>query len=250
MIKLAHELHTLRSCQQPTIHPVNQTETEGRIMIRISHAAILMAVSILGAASAHAEILNVTMTADDAMNSSFSLSFDLNTAATTNTIGLGGCDVFNQCVAPDIYTAFSATGGISNALLTWKGVNYSLTSSNIFLDWQGGSAFDLDMHLGFNNAALTIDDNPTGGPYSSLQYNPSQMLTAAMLTSYNGLVDTGHFEAGAGGSLGNFLDGLIVKTTPVTSVPEPDTLALLSVSLAGVVALSLSRRRMVGKTGK
>lgn len=219
-------------------------------MLRSSHAATLIAVSILGAAAAHAEILNVNVTAPEPANSSFDLSFDLNTAATTNTIGLGGCYSSTDCAASDIYTTFSATGGISNAHLSWNGTNYGLQSSNISLDWQGGNVFDLDLTLDFNNnTGFAIVFQPTAGPYSSLQYTPSEVLTSATLSSYNGSA-IGVFVAD-GGNGGEFFDGVDMKTTvKSTSVPEPGSLALLTVGLAAMAALNLSRRRIAWKTGK
>jgi hypothetical protein len=211
-------------------------------MIRSPGNAAVAALLILGAASAHADVLSVSMVAQNPAYSSFGLSFDLDTAATVDTIGTGGC--YFGCLPAGTYTTFSATGGISNASLTWNGVDYSLQNSNIFLDWQGGNAFDLDMHLTFNNnTTLFMDDQPTGGPYSDSQYNPSQMLTTAMLTSYNGY-SSGLLQVD-GGSRGGFLGGIKVETTPV-SVPEPDTLALFAAGLAGVAALKLVRRRNGG----
>ena len=199
-------------------------------MIRIPRTATVVALLALGASSAHAEMLNVSMVAQD--HSPFSLSFDLNTAATTDAFSVGSC---GSGQASGVYTNFSATGGISNASLLWNGVSYSLQSSDIFLDNQGGCVYDLDMRLTFNNnTTFMVDDNPLGGPYSYSEYNPSQMLASAMLRSYNGdsyaFLDTGG-EAAFGGNV-------IIKTT---AVPEPGTLALFAVGLAG---LALSRRRI------
>ena len=199
-------------------------------MIRIPRTATVVALLALGASSAHAEMLNVSMVAAD--HSPFSLSFDLNTAATTDTITTGSCGNGEES---GVYTNFSATGGISNFSLLWNGVSYSLQSSNIFLDNQSSCDYDLDMRLTFNNnTTFMIDDNPLGGPYSYSEYNPSQMLASAMLRSYNGysyaFLDTG--------GEGVFGGNVIVKTT---SVPEPGSLALLTIGLAG---LAVSRRRI------
>ena len=199
-------------------------------MIRTPRTSTVVSLLILWTGSAHAEILNVSMVAQD--HSPFSLSFDLNTEATTDAISTGSC---GDGAASGIYTSFSATGGISDASLLWDGVSYSLQSSNIFLDNQSTCDYDLDMRLTFNNnTTFMVDDNPLGGPYSYSEYNPSQMLASAMLRSYNGysyaFLDTG--------GEGVFGGNVITKTT---SVSEPGALALFAVGLAGI---AVSRRRI------
>ena len=115
-------------------------------MIRTPRTPTVVSLLILGTGTAHAEILNVSMVAQD--HSLLSLSFDLNTAATTDAFSVGSC---GSGEASGVYTNFSATGGISNASLLWDGVSYSLQSSNIFLDNQSSCDYDLDMRLTFNN---------------------------------------------------------------------------------------------------
>ena len=114
-------------------------------MIRTPRTSTVVSLLILGTGTAHAEILNVSMVAQD--HSPLSLSFDLNTAATTDAFSVGSC---GSGEASGVYTNFSATGGISNASLLWDGVSYSLQSSNIFLDNQSSCDYDLDMRLTFN----------------------------------------------------------------------------------------------------
>ena len=195
-------------------------------MIRIRRTATVVALLALEASSAHAEMLNVSMVAED--HSPFSLSFDLNTAATTDTISTGSC---GNGEASGVYTNFSATGGISNFSLLLDGVSYSLQSSNIFLDNQGDCVYDLDMRMTLNNnTTFIVDDTPVGGPFSYSEYNPSQMLATAMLLGYN-RYSYAAIEGGFGGQV-------ITKTT---AVPEPGTLALFAVGLA---VLALSRRRI------
>ena len=66
-------------------------------MIRTPRTATVVSLLILGIGSAHADVLHINVVAQNPAYSSFGLSFDLNTAATTDTIstGAGTCDAGN-----------------------------------------------------------------------------------------------------------------------------------------------------------
>jgi hypothetical protein len=196
----------------------------------ISTATALL---ILGAASAHAEMLNVTFSGATGQNPLFGgLTFDINTTAATKTFTTGPCVPGGQ--PSDTYLSLSATGGISNASLIWNGVDYSLQSSNIFLDSEGVPGdlcpFSLDMTLTFNNGTVFRTNDQPAGEFSASQYTPSQLLATGLLGSYNGsLVAPSLMVEGQP----EVLTGFSAKTTPV---PEPGTLALLAAGMVGLVA--------------
>ena len=204
-------------------------------MTRSSMITAATALLILGATSAHAEILNVTFNGVSGQNPLFGgLTFDVDTTAASYTFTTGAC-------APgcptDTYLSMSATGGISNAALIWNGVDYGLTSSNIFLEQEAPDsfAFDLDMTLTFGNGTVfRTNDQPVGEQFSASQFTPSQLLATTLLTGYNeptvapSLMVQGQPEV---------LTGFSAKTT---SVPEPGTLGLLG---AGVVGIWARRRK-------
>lgn len=205
-------------------------------MIRSPINAAVAAFLILGGASAHAEMiqLNITNT-DPAYKASFGgITFDLNTAATTNTFTTGSCGGGTS----NVYTTFIATGGVSNGSLTWDGVSYGLKSSEFFLDSQGACVSDLDLNLTFNNGAtFSVPDQPSESPYSASTYTPSQMLATAVLSSYN----SGALEGGPVLDVGGTLTGPDGFQSTATPVSEPGTLALFAV---GLVGLAVSRRRI------
>ena len=209
-------------------------------MIRSPINTAMAALLILGATSARAEVLHMDITTGNPnFASSFGgLSFDLDTAAATYVTATGGCNF--GCVTPDIYTTFDATGGISNASLTWNGVDYSLQSSLIYLDWEGGLAFDVGMHLTFNNGTSfdSQDQWMSGGgsPYSYLDYNPSQVLASAVPAAYNKFIVAGFLDV-EGQPI--FDTNWTANTTPV---PEPGTFALFAVGLAGVAVIKRRAR--------
>lgn len=209
-------------------------------MTRSSMSTTAIVLLILGATSAHAEMLNVTFSGASGQNPLFGgLSFDINTTATTNTFSTGACVPGGQ--PSDTYLTFSATGGISNASLIWNGVDYGLQSSNIFLDPEGPTAstpcpFDLDMTLTFNNGTVFRTNDQPAGVFAAAQYSPSQLLATGLLGSYNGPVVAPSLMVEGQGVV---LTGFSAKTT---SVPEPGTLALLGAGLVGM----LMRRRKLG----
>lgn len=211
------------------------TEPKGNTIMIRSSISTATALLILGATAAHAEMLNVTFSGATGQNPLFGgLSFNIDTAATTNTFTTGPCVAGGQ--PSDIYQTFSASGGISNAALIWNGVDYSLQSSSIFLDPEGpggtsGSCpFALDMTLTFNNGTVFRTNDQSAGVFSASQYSPSQMLATGLLGSYNGsLVGPSLMVEGQP----EVLTGFSAKTT---SVPEPGTLALLGAGVLGVVA--------------
>jgi hypothetical protein len=191
---------------------------------------------ILGATSVRAEIIHVNIANQNPnYDSNFGgLSFDLNTAATTDTIGTGSCGNTSG-----VYTSFHTTGGVSNASLIWNGVDYSLQSANFNLDPQdlpNSCIFDLNMSLTFNNGTTFLaEDQPAGGPFLYSEYNPSQMLAAAVLATYNHQLTAPLLEVD-GQYPGD--TGFVASATPV---PEPGTPVLLAIGLAGI---AVSRRRL------
>lgn len=74
-------------------------------MIRTPRTSTVVSLLILGTGTAHAEILNVSMVAQD--HSPLSLSFDLNTAATTDAFSVGSC---GSGEASGVYTQFQRHG--------------------------------------------------------------------------------------------------------------------------------------------
>ena len=178
-------------------------------MIR-SSISTATALLILGATAAHAEMLNVTFSGATGQNPLFGgLSFNIDTAATTNTFTTGPCVAGGQ--PSDIYQTFSASGGISNAALIWNGVDYSLQSSSIFLDPEGpggtsGSCpFALDMTLTFNNGTVFRTNDQSAGVFSASQYSPSQMLATRPTGQLQRLPRGSEFDGG--GAAGGF-DGV------------------------------------------
>jgi hypothetical protein len=198
--------------------------------------AAMAALLLLAATSASAEIINVNITN---LNPNFSanfggLSFNVNTAATTNTFTTGTCGSTSG-----VYTTFSAAGGITDASLVWNGVDYSLQSSNLSLDSEGGCDYDFNMSLTFNNGTTFItQDQPLGGPFLASQLTPSQMLATSLIDSYNSQL-VAPFLTVQGQPTGD--TGLVATAT---SVPEPDTLALFAIGLAGVTIVSMRRAKV------
>ena len=212
-----------------------------RNSIRTAVAALL---AILGATSVHAEMLNVSFAGAPGQNPLFGgLSFDIDTTATPYTFTTGPCAP--GCPS-DTYLSLSATGGMSNASVTWNGVNYGLQSSNIFLEQEAPDsyAFDLDMTLTFaNGTVFRTNDQPVGTQFSATQYSPSQLLATTLLTGYNGYVVAPSLMVEGQPEV---LTGFTAKTT---TVPEPGTLALLGAGFAGLEGFGAMRRRAAGEIG-
>lgn len=213
-------------------------------MIRSPMNTAVAALLIFGATTARAETLHMDMTSYNTLYTGIfgGLSFDLNTAETADTIITGNITPGSSSV----YTGFAATGGVSNGSLVWNGVDYRLQSASFgyYFDGEGYSngvpdsngPFNLDIILNFTNGMTFVDENQVSvDALSVARYNPSQFLAAATLKAYNGDVTAGFIEDN-GANTG--ITGFVAKTTPV---PEPGTLALFAVGLAGI---AMSRRRI------
>ena len=150
--------------------------------------AALTTLCMLATASAHAEVLHVSFTSQDPTYSGLfgSLSFNIDTAATTDILNTG---TTSNCGTgtPGVYLNSQFSSGLSNATLVWNGVTYSLQSSIIYFEEDPiGCVFYLNMQLTFNNGtSFWTQDQPSGGPYSYATYNPSQLLSTALITGYN-----------------------------------------------------------------
>src|ERR1700722_6103639 len=198
-------------------------------MIGRSVNAAVAALLLLGGAAVHAEVIHVNI---DNLNPNYSanfggLSFDLNTVAANKTFSTGTCGTTSGA-----YTTFNSAGGVSDATLIWNGVDYSLQSANFSLDSQGGCDYDFNMSLTFNNGTSFItQDQPLGGPFLASQLTPSQMLATGVIDSYISqlvapfLVVEGQYTGDTG------------LAATATQVPEPGTLALFAMGLAGVGVL-------------
>lgn len=209
-------------------------------MIRSPIIAAVTAFLIVGAAAANAQVIQVDITnKDPAYAASFGgISFDINAAAATKSLTTGPC---GPGPGSNVYTSFAATGGITSGSLNWNGASYGLASDNIYLDWQGACVVDLDMTLTFNNGMQFVTQDQPTGLYPVAQYNPTQELATALLASYNGPVVAGFLNQGTGEVVGNGF----IASAKTASVPEPGTLALLGVGVAGVV---MRRKRVGGGT--
>ena len=222
-------------------------------MIRSPINTAMAALLILGATSAHAEMLDVNITSNNGYappgDTFGGISFQLNTADTADTITTGNITLAgtNTPESSSVYVGVYSTGGVSNGSLIWNGVSYSLQSAafGYYYDGDGFSSkglpdsdgpYNLDIFLNFTNGLSFDDQNQESvNALSVSQYNPSQFLAAAMLKAYNGGIVGGFlYENGDNTRITPF----VAQTTPVS---EPGALALLAVGIAG---LALSRRRI------
>lgn len=198
--------------------------------------AALAALTILAAAGAHAEVIQVKMTTDNPnyLPTFGGLSFNVNTATATYSPTQGSC---GGGTVNGVYQNMGVTGGVSNGSLLWNGTDYSLQNASFDFEQDDQScAFYLDMTLKFNNGtAFSTQDQVATGAFAYANYTPAQVFTTALLNAYNSPGITAPFLEVNGQPTG--LTGFQSTATPV---PEPGTLALFAAGMAG---LGLSRRR-------
>ena len=202
-------------------------------------AAMMVFAVTLIAPPARASVIHVQMSAyDPAQNpdapSFGGLSFDVDTAATVDTITTGSC---GAGTTPGVYEAMTANGGVSNGSMAWKGVDYTLDSASFYLEEDSNScSFYLNMTLSFGpNAMFGTQDLPAGGAYSYADYTPSQLLADKLVTGYNDKIGLHGYLVIDGSQV-----GLDAFDTTASTVPEPHSLALFG---AGLLGLAWSQRR-------
>lgn len=177
--------------------------------------AALTTLCMLATATAHADTLFVNFTSQDPTYSGQfgGLSFIVDTAATVDTLSTGAC---GAGTTTGVYEYSQFNGGVTNAALVWDGVTYTLQSSVIYLEQNSESCgFYLNLNLTFNNGTtFSTQDQPSGGPYVYANYNPSQLLSAALTAGYNNQsMNAAHLTvAGQSPGLDNFI-------ATVTAVP-------------------------------
>jgi len=155
----------------------------------------------------------------------------------TNVDIVGGALFGSLCVAPASGNCIDmdGTGGNPQGILR----------SNSAFTLQPGVNYYLSFDLLGSQRGITASTTVTFGPYDNkfTLTSPSGTVVDALVTVGKTTTTYLTFASNTPGDVGNLLDNVLITSSPATGVPEPATLSLMALGLAGAGFARARRKR-------